>query len=173
MTAARNSSYFDNTIFVFVGDHGVEGDANAVYPNAWTEQRLNDEHVPLLFYAPALLTPHVRKETVSQIDILPTLASLVCQPYTNKTLGRNLLGARQKEDAAFIIHHDEGKIGIVNNDYYYSKNLWITKEELIPIRSGVPVPTLQQADSIKRHLSELTSAMYETAKWMLVNNHGK
>ena len=173
MSAAKSSPYFDNTIFVFVGDHGVEGDASAVYPTAWTEQRLNDEHVPLLFYSPALLTPQRREETVSQIDILPTLASLVSQPYTNKTLGRNLLDARQKEDAAFIIHHDEGKIGIVNNDYYYSKNLWITKEELIPIRSGMAAPTVQQADSIKRHLSELTSAMYETAKWMLVNNHGR
>jgi phosphoglycerol transferase MdoB-like AlkP superfamily enzyme len=172
MQAAKNSPYFDNTIFVFVGDHGVEGDATALYPKAWTEQRLNDEHVPLLFYAPALLTPQIRKETVSQIDVLPTLASMVCQPYTNKTLGRNLLNPG-KEDAAFIIHHDEGKIGIVNNDYYYTKNLWITKEELVPIRSGLATPTAQQADSIKRHLSALTSAMYETAKWMLVNNHGK
>ena len=173
MDAARQSPYFDNTIFVFVGDHGVEGNAAAVYPKAWTEQRLNDEHVPLLFYAPALLTPQVHTEAVSQIDVLPTLASMVLQPYTNKTLGRNLLNKADKEDAAFIIHHDEGKIGVVTNDYYYSKNLWITKEELAPVRSGLPALTTGQTDSVKRNLSELTSALYETAKWMLVNNHGR
>lgn len=173
MDAARQSPYFDNTIFVFVGDHGVEGNAAAVYPKAWTEQRLNDEHVPLLFYAPALLTPQVHTEAVSQIDVLPTLASMVQQPYTNKTLGRNLLNKADKEDAAFIIHHDEGKIGVVTNDYYYSKNLWITKEELAPVRSGLPALTNSQSDSVKRKLSELTSALYETAKWMLVNNHGR
>ena len=173
MDAARQSPYFDNTIFVFVGDHGVEGNAAAVYPKAWTEQRLNDEHVPLLFYAPALLTPQVHTEAVSQIDVLPTLASMVLQPYTNKTLGRNLLNKTDKEDAAFIIHHDEGKIGVVTNDYYYSKNLWITKEELAPVRPGLPALSATQTDSVKRRLSDLTSALYETAKWMLVNNHGR
>lgn len=82
MEAARKSPYFDNTIF-FVGDHGVEGNAGSVYPKAWTEQRLNDVHVPLLFYAPALLSPHRREEVVSQIDLLPTLANMVFQPFTN------------------------------------------------------------------------------------------
>ena len=173
MEAARKSAYFDNTIFVFVGDHGVEGNAEAVYPKVWTDQRLNDEHVPLLFYAPALLSPQKREETVSQIDLLPTLANMVFQPFTNKTLGRNLLNNIDKEHAAFIIHHDEGKIGIINNDYYYSKNLWINKEELVPIRNGLPILSASQIDSTKQHLSELTSAIYETAKWMLMNNQGK
>ena len=173
MEAARTSAYFDNTIFVFVGDHGVEGNAGSVYPKVWTEQRLNDEHVPLLFYAPALLSPQRREETVSQIDLLPTLANMVFQPFTNKTLGRNLLNTNDKEHAAFIIHHDEGKIGVINNDYYYSKNLWINKEELVPVRNGLPILSVSQIDSTKQHLSELTSAIYETAKWMLMNNHGK
>lgn len=171
--AASKSPYFDNTIFIFVGDHGVEGNADAMYPKAWTDGRLSDEHIPLLFYAPALLTPQLKTETVSQIDILPTIAGMVHQPYLNRTLGRDLLNSAAKEDAAFIIHHDEGKIGIVNNDYFYTKNLWINKEELAPVRNNLPALTKQQSDSIKAHLSQLTSAMYETAKWMLVNNHKK
>ncbi|HEX2627998.1 MAG TPA: LTA synthase family protein, partial [Chitinophagaceae bacterium] len=72
MEAAQKEPYFHNTIFVFVGDHGVAGDASAMYPSAWTEQRLTDEHVPLLFYAPYLLQPQWRKEVLSQIDVLPT-----------------------------------------------------------------------------------------------------
>jgi phosphoglycerol transferase MdoB-like AlkP superfamily enzyme len=171
--AAKQSPYFDNTIFVFMGDHGVEGNAYEMYPTAWTDQRLNDEHIPLLFYAPALLVPKKIITTASQIDVLPTLAGLIHQPYTNKTLGRDLLHASTKENAAFIIHHDEGKIGIVNDDYFYIKNLWISQEELVPVRNDAPLLTPQQTDSVKRHLSQLTSAMYETAKWMLVNNHGK
>ena len=171
--AAKQSPYFDNTIFVFMGDHGVEGNADAMYPKAWTDQRLNDEHIPLLFYAPALLLPQKITATASQIDVLPTLAGMIHQPYTNKTLGRDLLHASAKENAAFIIHHDEGKIGIVNDDYFYIKNLWINQEELVPVRNDAPLLNRVQADSVKRHLSQLTSAMYETAKWMLVNNHGR
>ena len=173
IAAAKQSPYFDNTIFVFVGDHGVEGNAAAMYPAAWTNQRLNDEHIPLLFYAPALLSPKKIVTTAAQIDLLPTLAGMIHQPYTNKTLGRDLLHSDGKENAAFIIHHDEGKIGIVNDDFFYTKNLWINKEELVPVSLATPILTMQQTDSVKRHLSELTSAMYETARWMLVNNHGR
>jgi phosphoglycerol transferase MdoB-like AlkP superfamily enzyme len=170
MEAAKKSPYFDNTIFVFVGDHGVSGNAGSLYPDAWTQHRLTDEHVPLLFYAPAMINAEKREETVSQIDILPTIAGMMHQPYTNKTLGRDLLTQTGKENAAFIIHHDEGKIGVVTDNYYYAKHLWFTKETLEPVKQGLPILSPQQTDSVKRHLSQLTSAIYETAKWMLVNN---
>jgi phosphoglycerol transferase MdoB-like AlkP superfamily enzyme len=166
----KKQSWFNNTIFVFVGDHGVEGEASAMYPDAWTSGRLSDEHVPLLFFAPELITPQNRNEVVSQIDILPTLAGMLHLSYTNTTLGRDALHSKNKTDAAFIIHHDEGNIGVVTNDYYFVKNLRIKKEELMPLRSNVLALTPKQKDSVQANLSELTSALYETAKWMLVNN---
>src|SRR5205085_7124211 len=57
MEAAKKEDYFNNTIFVFVGDHGVSGDAKYIYPSVWTDERLTDVHVPLLFYSPMLLKP--------------------------------------------------------------------------------------------------------------------
>ncbi|MBS1744198.1 MAG: sulfatase-like hydrolase/transferase [Bacteroidetes bacterium] len=167
---AKKEAYFSNTIFVFVGDHGVEGNADAVYPHAWTEQRLSDEHIPLLLYAPDLLTPQIRTEAVSQIDVLPTIAGLLQQPYTNHTLGRDLLDSCKNENAAFIIYHAPGWIGVVTDHYFYRKNIRINKEELVPVKNNLPPQTQKQADSTKKHLSELTSAIYETARWMLVNN---
>ena len=166
----KKQSWFNNTIFVFVGDHGVEGEASQMYPDAWTSGRLSDEHVPMLFYAPQLITPQKRNEVVSQIDILPTLAGMLHMSYTNTTLGRDVLHSKNKMDAAFIIHHDEGNIGVVTNDYYFVKNLRIKKEELMPVRSNELSLSSLQKDSVKNRLSQLTSAMYETAKWMLVNN---
>ncbi len=170
---AKKQSWFDNTIFVFVGDHGVEGETSAMYPNAWDKGSLSDEHVPLLFYAPQLLTPQTHHEVVSQIDLLPTLAGMLHQPYTNTTLGRDVLNSKNKMDAAFIIHHDEGNIGIVTNDYYFVKNLRIRKESLMPINSDVLSLSTKQKDSVENKLSHLTSGLYETAKWMLVNNKDK
>lgn len=166
----KKQSWFNNTIFVFVGDHGVEGESSQMYPDAWTSGRLSDEHVPMLFYAPQLITPQKRNEVVSQIDILPTLAGMLHMSYTNTTLGRDVLHSKNKMDAAFIIHHDEGNIGVVTNDYYFVKNLRIKKEELMRLKSNVLSLTSAQKDSVKNRLSQLTSAMYETAKWMLVNN---
>ncbi len=170
MEAASKEAYFANTIFVFVGDHGVEGDASFVYPRAWTDQRLAEEHVPLLFYSPALLTPQKRTETVSQIDVLPTIAGMLQMPYTNTTLGRDVLDTSKTENAAFIIYHAPGWIGVVNDDYFYRKNIRIKKDELVPVKSGLPALSKAQEDSVKNKMSVLTSAMYETARWMLVNN---
>ena len=88
--------------------------------------------MPLLFYAPGLLDPQLRKEVVSQIDVLPTIAGMIHQPYINTTLGRDLLSTKNKLNAAFIIHHDEGNIGVVTDKYYYVKNIRINTEELEP-----------------------------------------
>jgi phosphoglycerol transferase MdoB-like AlkP superfamily enzyme len=167
---AKKQPWFNNTIFAFVGDHGVEGETSAMYPQAWDKGALSDEHVPMLFYAPKLLTPETRHEVVSQIDILPTIAGMLHQPYTNTTLGRDLLNSKNKMDVAFIIHHDEGNIGLVTNDYYFVKNLRVTTSSLMPVKSNTLSLNQNQKDSVKKKLSELTSAIYETAKWMLVNN---
>jgi phosphoglycerol transferase MdoB-like AlkP superfamily enzyme len=171
--SARTENYFHNTIFVFIGDHGVSGNATAVYPSVWTEQRLSDEHIPLLFYAPYLLAPQKRKEVVSQIDVLPTIAGMVQQPYVNTTLGRDLLHPAKQNNYAFIIYHDEGRIGIVTDTYYFTKNLNFIEEHLYPV-TGEELPyTTAQQDSIKTKISEVTTAIYETGRWMLMNNKEK
>ena len=170
---ARQQAYFNNTIFIFVGDHGVEGETGSLYPKAWTSHRLSDEHVPLLFYSPALLTPARYQYTVSQIDLLPTLAGMLHQPYTNTTLGRDVINQPDLLHAAFIIHHDEGNIGIVTDDYYFIKNINITKEELVSLKENEPALAAYQQDSVKHKLSQLTSAIYVTSGWMLHNNRNK
>lgn len=173
MEAAKQEPYFNNTIFVFVGDHGVEGETDGLYPKAWSSHRLSDEHVPLLYYAPSLLQPAQYDYTVSQIDVLPTLAGMIHQPYTNTSLGRDVINQQQLQHAAFIIHHDEGNIGVVTDDYYYIKNVNIQHEELVPVKDNLPALSPQQSDSVKQKLSALTSAIFETSKWMLVNNKRK
>jgi phosphoglycerol transferase MdoB-like AlkP superfamily enzyme len=169
LQAAEKESYFHNTIFVFVGDHGVAGDASAMYPSAWTNHRLTDEHVPLLFYAPFLLQPQKRSEVVSQIDILPTIAGMLQQPYVNTTLGRDLLDPNKKHNFAFITN-TAGKIGMVTDEFYFIKNLDFPDEELVPVKySGLPY-TKEQRDSVQKRLSEFTSAFFETARFMIMNN---
>jgi phosphoglycerol transferase MdoB-like AlkP superfamily enzyme len=169
LQAAEKESYFHNTIFVFVGDHGVAGNAGAVYPRAWTDQRLTDEHVPLLFYAPYLLQPQKRSEVVSQIDILPTIAGMLHQPYINTTLGRDLLDPEKKNNYAFITN-TAGKIGIVTDDFYFIKNLNFPDDLVVPVKyNGLPY-TKSQRDSVQQQLSAFTTAFFETAKYMLMNN---
>jgi len=167
--AARKEKYFNNTILVFVGDHGVSGNAKNVYPAAWTDARLTEEHVPLLFYAPKLLAPQKREEVVSQIDVLPTIAGLTGHSYTNSTLGRDVLHNQNGNHYAFLISHDEGRIGIITDNFVFTKNLNFKQEEVYPLKDNVSY-TPQQLDSIKSKMTDFTSAFYETARWMLVHN---
>ena len=169
MEAAQKENYFHNTIFVFVGDHGVAGDADAMYPKAWTDQRLTDEHVPLLFYAPYLLRPQRRAETVSQIDVLPTIAGMINEPYVNTTLGRDLLDPSKKNNYAFITN-GAGQIGMVTDEFYFIKNLNFPDEELISVRQVELPYNQEQQDSIKQKMSAFTSAFFETARYLIMNN---
>jgi phosphoglycerol transferase MdoB-like AlkP superfamily enzyme len=170
MEAAKQQPWFNNTLFVFIGDHGVKGNASALYPDAWTNERLTDEHIPLIFYAPGYIKPEKRKEVVSQVDVLPTIAGLLNQPYTNSTIGRDLLRKPAGKDFAFIIHHDEAKIGMLNNEFYYILNMNLQKDTLVPLHFNAPLLTKEKYETTKKQMAVETIALYESSRWMLLNN---
>jgi phosphoglycerol transferase MdoB-like AlkP superfamily enzyme len=169
LAAAKKEKYFDNTIFVFFGDHGVIGNAGNAYPDVWTSQRLTEEHIPLLFYAPKIIKPSVKKETVAQIDILPTVAGLAKQSYTTNTLGRDVLDPNKKGNYAFTIFHDAGKIGLVTDSFYFIHNYNTETDDVFSILNNKPLSQQEKQHQIK-WLAPKADAIYETSKWMLRKN---
>lgn len=167
--AARRESFFANTLFVFVGDHGVAGEAGAVYPSVWTEQRLTDHHVPLLFYAPQLLAPQHRREIVSQIDVLPTIFGRLNQSFEHETLGRDLFAPHKKGNYAFLTNTAD-RIGMITDDHYFSRNVNSDEELLLPLRPAVARTTLIGQDSIRNALSQITRAYADVARFLLFHN---
>ena len=174
MEAAKKEKYFDNTIFVFVGDHGIRGNAADMFPKSWTAQGLTCEHVPLLFYSPKLLAPKRIHEISSQVDILPTIASLAKIPYRNNTFGRNLFDTvPAKQHYAFIIDHDVKTIGLVSDQYYYLENIKTGKQEFVSVTGNETIIPGVGMDSIKTQMRLITNAWNETAKYLLLNNKKK
>jgi phosphoglycerol transferase MdoB-like AlkP superfamily enzyme len=169
MEAAKKEAYFNNTIFVFFGDHGVIGNAGSNYPQVWTDQRLTEEHIPLLFYAPKLIAAQQRNEVVSQIDILPTIASLANQQYTNTSLGRNLLDSNKNGNYAFTIFHDAGKIGLVTDSFYFIHNYNTGDNDLFNLKNNTTVTNSNKEQYMPKYF-KIAEGMYETSKWMLRNN---
>lgn len=168
MEKAKKEAYFQNTLFVFVGDHGVVGNAKAIYQKEWTEDRITEMHVPLLFYAPGHLKNQLRTEVVSQIDVLPTIAGISGQKHVNSTLGRDVVN-KKNNHSAFFIRHDEGEIGLITDDFYFTKNILFEKEKL-QLLNKKAVYSKSQLDSAQKKLSKVTSGYLETARWMLMNN---
>lgn len=169
--AAKKEKYFDNTIFVFIGDHGITGDAGNIYPRSWTNQRLTAEHVPLLIYAPKLVQPQIINNVCSQIDIFPTIATFLKIPYRNNAMGRNILDtAAVKDKCAFVMDHDLKTIGVVTDQYLFQQQLQSGKAAFVSVVNDEPVKQSATTDSIKNYLGELTRAYYETAKYLILNN---
>ena len=168
MEKAKKEPYFQNTLFVFVGDHGVAGNATNIYQKEWTDNRMTEMHVPLLFYAPGYIAGQLRTEVVSQVDVLPTIAGIVGQKHVNTTLGRDVVN-KHNNHSAFFIRHDEGEIGLITDDFYFTKNILFEKERLQLLNKKAAYKK-QQLDSAQKRLSLVTSGYLETARWMLMNN---
>ncbi len=94
MQRARREAYFANTIFAFIGDHGISGVTGPHYPPAWRELAITQGHTPLLIYAPGRVAPRRVESWAQQVDVLPTLAALAGIAHRNTTLGRDLLDPR-------------------------------------------------------------------------------
>ena len=108
-------------------------------------------------------------EIVSMIDILPTIAGMVHQSYVNTTLGRDLLDPDKKNNYAFVTNTSDA-IGMVTDEFYYRRNIDSKEEVLSPMKAGPSRFSQAQKDSARKKLSEFTSAFYETAKYLIMNN---
>ena len=166
--AAKKEKYFNETLFVFVGDHGIKGDAGSMLPTSFTEQGLTNMHVPLLFYAPSILQPKEYSIPVSQVDVMPSIASICNIPYTNTTMGKNVFNTVQQNNNAIFLYDDfNQQIGVLNNEYYYGYQL---KNPSKPIFESVVNNNIVKNDSAQKQMDILTKTMYETSKYMLIHN---
>lgn len=173
--AAKKEKYFNNTIFVFVGDHGIRGDVGNMFPKAWNIDGLTTQHVPLLFYSPALLAPKRISNTCSQIDLLPSVTALTHHRYINTTLGKNLfdtiaINNVRFKHAAFLFDPNLKQIGIVTDEYCYVHNLLSGTEDFRYSNSNEPLPQTAAVAKDRRAIKNLAQAYYETARYMMLHN---
>lgn len=176
MEAASKEKYFKNTLFVFIGDHGILGRPGPPFNKTWMEGDLTREHVPLLFYAPGFLQPKTYTAVCSQVDLLPTIASVTGTAYHNTTLGRNILSPVHLADtslfmqSAFRFNAESNQASLVMNQYYYELHMADGKERLFYLHSDETVPVNEQTEQVKKQAKELTQAIWETSRYMLLHN---
>ena len=167
--SAKKEAYFKNTVFVFVGDHGIPGNTGNMFPKIWAGEELSMTHVPLLFYAPGILKPERYNKPVSQIDILPTVAGICKVKHCNTSLGRNiLLSDSLQPPVAFYFNPDKKTIGCITDKFFYTESIDNKTNERVSSVLNNDAPVITPAE--KQKLKFTTEAFYETAKYMLLNN---
>jgi phosphoglycerol transferase MdoB-like AlkP superfamily enzyme len=106
MREARKAPWFDDTLFVFVGDHGVHLRGRDLIP-------VDEFRVPALFYAPAHVPAQRISAVTSQIDIAPTIMGILGGEYRSPFFGRDVLRHSGPEDMALMIYNKK-RYGIVS-----------------------------------------------------------
>ncbi len=175
MQQAKKEKYFDNTIFVFFGDHGVNGTGKHLTP-AQRQLHINALNVPFIIYSPKHLKQKKYSFAASEVDVLPTLASLAGFPHSNSTLGSDLLDPNiNKNRYVFTMAHSKPLvISLVGKNKMFSDNILNTKPTLHDLNSQTPRKDISKDNSKEaERLKRLTFGLYETIKYMRYNNKPK
>ncbi|GAB4430118.1 MAG: alkaline phosphatase family protein [Turneriella sp.] len=94
--AAQKEPWFKDTLFVLMADHAFE-----------EKQGRDSYHIPLLFYSPGFVAARRDARIASELDVLPTIISLLGLPVAHASMGKSL--ADTGERFAFLdVEHAAG-----------------------------------------------------------------
>ena len=106
ITMAKEKPWFDNTLFVFVADHGAALDTDYSIP-------LSYFHTPLVFYMPKHLQAVENEAIASQMDVFPTVMGILGKGYVNNSLGIDL----RKEERRYAYFMGDDKYGVLDGEW--------------------------------------------------------
>ncbi|MGX1174869.1 LTA synthase family protein [Pseudomonas sp. R151218B TE3479] len=173
MEIAKAGGYYDNSIFVFFGDHNTRISQIPHMAPAFEQLGLESNNVPLLIHAPGL-QPRVIEEAVGLVDLLPTVAGMAGIPFRNGALGRDIQQPAPEGERVVPLVLREGTFPIIGG---------VTKDFLLQMQHDGSSPTLHDLASPTprddvaaqhpeefRRLNGLTRGLHETARLMLYRN---
>ncbi len=105
---ASKQPWFANTIFLITADHCASSAGK-------TEIPLNKYHIPALIFAPGFVEPASVEGVVSQIDLMPTLLSLLNMNYNSHFYGRSIYDEGYT-NRAFVATYQE--LGYLEGDVF-------------------------------------------------------
>ena len=95
---ARKKPWFDNTVFIFVGDHGVKVNGAARVP-------VHSFRIPILIYGPKFIEPGRNDTLGAQIDLIPTLLGQLGVSYDSPFFGLDLMQVPEGGGRIAIAHN--------------------------------------------------------------------
>ncbi len=174
---AKQHDYFDNTIFVFYGDHNNRVTTIPHMKPFHIPLDLDGLHVPHIYYAPKLLKPRVIDEAVSLVDVMPSMAGLAGIPYRNTTMGRDINNPAP-EGERIVFTKDSGKmkpmIGAVSKNFMYRIRYGSDYEALHDLNSERPEEDVTEAHPERAaYMRKIALGIYDTTKYMFHFNKDK
>jgi phosphoglycerol transferase MdoB-like AlkP superfamily enzyme len=153
LESCRKEPWFDSTVFIFTGDHGgLVGDM---------DMYLTYHHVPLIIYAPEIISPEINPNLGGQIDIFPLAMSLLNRSFSNNSFGIDI----SKTPHQFITFTYDDEYGAFSDrDFYVNRKnkscLFLINPEA---RYCKKVNNLQRQDSMLNYVR----AIMQTKQFMI------
>ena len=159
LSEASKQPWFNNTIFVFVADHG------AIIKRDKYEMPLFYHHIPFIIYAPSFLQPTVFTQPVGQLDVFPTIMGLLNISYVNNTLGVDIL----KQQRPCIYFSADDKIGVIDSEYFYT---WYNdgREALYEYSKNSLQNIAGNNRSVIDSMRTYAFSSIQTAQWLILNH---
>ena len=127
MDAAAKEPWFDNTLFVFLGDHGkMVGQADCELPESYN-------HVPFFIYGKDIAAEE-RPDWAGQIDLTPTLLGMLGIDYVQNNFGVDL----NREQRPCIFYTADNTVAARDSNYLYIYNPDANKEFCYTTHQGKP-----------------------------------
>jgi len=98
MREARTRPWFDDTVFVILADHTSHGRGRIDLPP-------ENYRIPMWIYAPGFVAPAQVDDVASQIDVAPTLLSLLNVTYETRFYGQDILNEAAHHPRAFMANY--------------------------------------------------------------------
>lgn len=104
---AKKKPWFKNTVFVIMSDHCASSAGRQ-------ELDVKNYHIPAFIYNVQGVPSQKIDKLASQIDVFPTLFSLLNWTYDSNLFGRDILTMKPSEERAFIGNYR--KLGLLKDD---------------------------------------------------------
>ena len=158
--AAKQETFWTNTIFVVVADHGARVYGSQRIP-------IRSYEIPLVILGPAVVKNPARIDALGgSLDVSPTVLGLLGRPYETMFFGRDLL--REPEPGRALLNHNRD-IGMFTRNRLVVLGL----KQDVEFYEGDPkvaeIARMKSPTLLERELERDTIALYQVADDLYVN----
>lgn len=169
---AKKEKWYDNTIFMVFGDHGLPHN-NAVNVADWKKSLADHYHVPFIIHSPRYVKPGVESKIASEMDVMPTVAGLMGVPYKTRSFGRDLFNPKYDSyRAAFSYNwYAPFHLTLVDKDFYFEYIPYNNQGKLVQHSLNPKDENVKDKFPEKyQEMEQLSKGLYESAKYLLYHN---